>query len=180
MINTFPILHTGRLLLRKIDVDDVPSLVKYANNKKISDFVLNIPYPYQEPDGVFRISYVWQGFKSKARYVFAIILKEREELVGEIGIHLDNNGKVAQLGYWVGEPFWGQGIATEAVAVILKFGFERLQLDTVYATCHASNGASGRVLEKNDMLKIKTESNIVQYTLSAEEYKTRQGRLHND
>lgn len=51
----FPELTTNRLKLRKIQVDDVSSLVKYANNKKISDSVLNIPYPYQEPDAVFRI-----------------------------------------------------------------------------------------------------------------------------
>ncbi len=62
----FPELNTKRLKLRKIQVEDIPSLVKYANNKKISDHILNIPYPYQEPDAVFRISYIVQGFKNKA------------------------------------------------------------------------------------------------------------------
>ncbi|MBD0378011.1 MAG: GNAT family N-acetyltransferase, partial [Flavisolibacter sp.] len=132
-MEVFPELYTKRLTLRKIGLEDVPSLVKYANNKKIADKVLNIPYPYQEPDAVFRISYVHQGFKNKTRYVFAIIYKESEELVEEISLHLDNSKNIAQLAYWIGEPFWGKGIATEACQAILKFGMEKLQLDMIYA-----------------------------------------------
>src|ERR1044072_3086704 len=102
----FPELYTERLHLRQLQADDIPALVKYANNKKISDYVKNIPHPYQEPDAVFRISYVVQGFKAKARYVFSIVHREQEELIGEIGLHMDNGGEVAQLGYWIAEPFW--------------------------------------------------------------------------
>ena len=87
-MEVFPELITGRLKLRKISIEDIPSLVKYANNKRIADKILNIPYPYQEPDAVFRISYVYQGFKNKTRYVFAIIFQENEELIGEISLHL--------------------------------------------------------------------------------------------
>ena len=66
-MDTFPVLHTPRLLMRKITVGDIPSLVKYANNKKISGNIINIPYPYEEPNAVFRISSVHQGFKNKQR-----------------------------------------------------------------------------------------------------------------
>src|SRR5215203_5117272 len=124
-MDVFPELNTKRLTLRQISIEDVPSLLKYANNKKISDNILNIPYPYGEPDAVFRISYVVQGFKNKARYIFAIIFQESKELVGEISLHLDNRKNIGQLGYWVGEPFWGKGIATEAAKAVLKFGFEK-------------------------------------------------------
>lgn len=166
----FPELNTSRLKLRKIEVDDIPALVKYANNKKISDYILNIPHPYQEPNAVFRISYVVQGFKAKTRFVFAIILLERAELIGEISLHLDPNNPIAELGYWVGEPFWGQGIATEAIAAVLKFGFGRLDLSLIYATCHVDNPASEKVLANNGMTRHIVEGNVSQYRLTKEGY----------
>lgn len=161
-MDTFPTLYTERLILRKLEIEDIPALLEYANNKKISDYVLSIPYPYIEPDAVFRISFVWQGFKNRSRYVFAIISKEREHLVGEIGLHLDNT-KVAQLGYWIGEPFWNMGIATEAIKRALTFGFDQLHLEQIYATCHVENEASGKVLLKNGMLLTGTNGNIQTY-----------------
>lgn len=170
-MNTFPELHTPRLLLRKIQVDDIPLLVKYGNNRKISDYVLNIPYPYTEPEAVFRISYVHQGFKNGARYVFAIINKENNEFIGEAGLHLDSRDKVAQLGYWIGEPFWNKGFATEAVRAVVALGFNKLELDTIFATCHADNIASQKVLTHNGMLAGPVTGNIIQFRLSMKEYK---------
>ncbi|MCD6012165.1 MAG: family N-acetyltransferase [Flavipsychrobacter sp.] len=169
-MDIFPLLYTPRLQLRKIEVDDIPSLVKYAGNKKISDYVLNIPYPYNEPDAVFRISYVVQGFKNKARYVFAIILKETGEFIGEIGLHMDSNNGTAQLGYWVGERFWNKGIATEAVKKVLEFGFTKLELNRIFATCHVDNPASGKVLLNNGLKNKNTNGNVTQYVITKQEY----------
>lgn len=169
-METFPELFTPRLKLRKLTVDDVDALVRYANNKKISDYVLNIPHPYQEPDAVMRISYVHQGFKAGTRYVFAIILKEKNELIGEVGLHLDNRDKLAQLGYWIGEPFWGRGLATEAVAAAIKFAFEKLGLNLVFATCHVDNPASGKVLLNNGMIEKSMNGNVIQYAMERQEY----------
>ena len=169
----FPELNTKRLKLRKIQIEDIPSLVKYANSKKISDHILNIPYPYQEPDAVFRISYVVQGFKNKARYVFAITLKEGSEFIGEISLHLDKDKPIAQLGYWLGEPFWNQGIGTEATEAIVKFGFEKLNLHLIFATCHVENKASEKVLLNNGMRKDNMNGNVIQYSLTKQEYEGR-------
>lgn len=168
-MDVFPQLHTARLHLRKLDADDVPALVKYANNRKISERILNIPHPYQESHAVFRLSYVWQGFKNKERFVFAIILKAEAELVGEISLHLDN-AKTAQLGYWIAAPFWGKGLATEAIKAVLTFGFTRLNLDLLYASCHLDNVASIKVLTKNGFSETKTMGNIAYYALQKEQY----------
>jgi [ribosomal protein S5]-alanine N-acetyltransferase len=116
---------------------------------------------------------VWQGFKNKSRYVFAIIQKEQNELVGEISLHLDNRNNAAELGYWIGEPFWGMGIATEAAGAILKFGFEKLLLQLVVATFHEENPASGKVLLHNGMLKGRVNGNVALYSLTREEYEKR-------
>lgn len=169
-MDSFPELNTNRLKLRKLTIEDVPSLVKYANNKKVSDNILNMVHPYQEPDAVFRISYVFNGFKNKTRYVFAIVLKERNELIGEISLHLNNTGNMAELGYWIGEPFWGKGFATEAARAVLQFGFSRLALDCIYATCNAENEGSWAVLLNNGMIKDKTNGSILQYSMTKQEY----------
>lgn len=166
-MQVFPELYTKRLIIRKITIEDIPALLKYANNKKISDRVLNIPHPYREPEAVFRISYVHQGFKNKTRYVFAIILKESQELIGEIGLHMVNPG-VAQLAYWVGEPYWGQGLATEATEAAIKFGMETLHLDMLFAECHVDNIASEKVLVKTGTKKVGVHGNVVQYKINFE------------
>ena len=168
---SFPTLYTPRLILRKIEVEDLSALVKYANNKKISDHIVNIPYPYREPDAAFRISFVVQGFKQKVRYVFAIIHKERGELIGEISLHLlDQQNQHAQLAYWVGEPFWNQGIATEAAQAITRFGFEQLDMALIYADCHPDNSASEKVMRNIGMIQQATKSKLLLYRLTRQEY----------
>jgi [ribosomal protein S5]-alanine N-acetyltransferase len=176
----FPELITNKLTLRKIRPSDISSLLKYCNNKNISDQIINIPYPYLEDDAIFRMNFVLQGFKNKERYVFAISLKDNEELIGEIGLHLDANNNSAQFGYWIAEPFWDKGIATEATSAILKFGFEKLNLNKIYATHYPDNLASGKVMINNKMIKEaelkehykinETYRNVIQYRLTKKEY----------
>jgi ribosomal-protein-alanine N-acetyltransferase len=179
-IDEFPELITARLKLRRMQLSDLPSLMKYVNNPKISDQIFNIPYPYQEEDAVFRMNFVLQGFKNRERYVFAITYKDQDELIGEIGLHLDKANNHGQFGYWLGEPFWGKGIVSEALAAILKFGFTQLELNKIYATHYPDNPASGKVMIANHMIKeaeLKehykiegTYRSVNQYRLTRQEY----------
>lgn len=181
-MDQFPELNTSRLILRKHDQEDVADLVKYANNPKISEQIINIPYPYTEKDALARLEFVRKGFSDRQRFVFVINLKGSEELIGEIGLHLDAGTNQAQFGYWVAEPFWGRGIATEAVSAILKFGFEELKLKRIYATHYPENPASGKVMQNNKMknegelkdhYKVgETFRNVIMYSLTSEGYKT--------
>ncbi|MEZ4939933.1 MAG: hypothetical protein R3D58_03635 [Saprospiraceae bacterium] len=84
----FPVLHTERLKLRQLQVDDFPSLILYANNKAISNNILNIPHPSGEPNAVHRISYVVQGFKNKSRFAFATTLRANASKSPRMGRHL--------------------------------------------------------------------------------------------
>lgn len=123
---------------------------------------------------------MWQGFKNKERYVFAITFKNSDELIGEIGLHLDKSNDSAQFGYWIAEPFWGKGAASEATAAILKFGFIDLHLNKIYATHYPENPASGKVMLKNKMIKeaeLKAQykidgsyRDVIQYRLTKAEY----------
>lgn len=148
-MDRFPVLYTNQLELRQINAGDIASLVKLANNKHIANHIINIPHPYEEHHAVYRLSYVYRGFKEKTHYAFAIILREQEQLVGEISLHL-KPGLSAELGYWIGEPFWNRGFATEAIETITSFGFNKLGLYRIYAECHRDNIPSISVLLKNN------------------------------
>ena len=164
-IYVFPILRTDRLLLRKLDFDDFPQLVRHANNKNISDYILNIPYPYREPDAAFRYAYITKGFNEKSRFVFAIIDKASEGFIGEVSLHLEGK-ELAQMGYWIAEDHWKNGYASEAVAAVVKFGFQRLGMMKIYASCHQQNIASQRVVERNDFELEVVKGNVAYYSLS--------------
>ncbi len=166
----FPVLHTSRLKLRQLSVDDFQDLVLLANNKNISDQIINIPYPYQEGNAVFRMSYIVQGFKSKQRFVFAIIEKKRNKFIGEISIHIQSNVELGELGYWIGEPFWNQGYATEAINEIVKFGFTRICLENIYGTVTNKNTTSSKVLLKNGFKLKSSFGNTEMYEISKNEW----------
>jgi [ribosomal protein S5]-alanine N-acetyltransferase len=177
----FPVLLTKRLRLRRLELSDLQTLIRFANNRKISDQILNIPFPYREEDAIQRFNFILQGFRNGERYVFAITLRGKENLIGEIGIHLDKENNHAQFGYWVAEPYWGKGIATEATGAILKFGFEKLGLRKIYATHYLENPASGKVMSNNGMIvegELKDHyrignsyRSVVQFRLTSDEYK---------
>lgn len=172
----FPLIHTERLKLRKLQVEDFPSLVKYANNKAVGDNIVNIPYPFREPDAAFRLSSVSQGFKNRNRFCFAIELKERNEIIGEITINLmDSKNNHAQLAYWVGEPFWKNGYATEAAKAIINFGFEKLNQELIYADAYSENIGSQKVMTKNGMKKHTENGNIYLYKITKEEFQSLNG-----
>ncbi|MFI5151670.1 MAG: GNAT family N-acetyltransferase [Bacteroidia bacterium] len=180
-METFPELHTSRLILRKIQAEDIPSLLKYCNDKIISDQIKNIPYPYQEADAIFRMNFILQGFKNRERFVFVISRKDNPELIGEIGLHLDKVNENAQFGYWIAAPFRGQKIAAEAVSALLKFGFEELKLHKIYATHYPDNLASAKVLLNNNLIKEAEMKDhykvgnefrtVIQYRLTNAEYR---------
>ena len=183
-MDTFPELTTERFVLRKIRLSDVPALLKHVNNKSITDQIINFNYPYLEADAVARMHFVHEGFKNRERYVFLVAGKEDNALVGEIGIHLDMGNNRAEIGYWVAEPFWGKGIASEVTAAVLKFGFETLELNKIYATHYLDNPGSGKVLVNNGMIleaELKEHyrrgdgyGTVRQYRLTQEEYQSAQ------
>ncbi len=143
--DVFPRLTTGRLILRKLTVEDIPCLIQHANNPRIAENVLNIPYPYQEPDAAFRLAFVHQGFSQRLRVVFAIALKQNNEVIGEAGLHFSGDRSSAEIGYWLSENHWSMGYTSEAVKSILDYGFRVHPLNAIYAICKEGNIASQKV-----------------------------------
>lgn len=143
---------TSEISLRKLRHGDAETLSLLANNKKIWDCVRDLfPHPYTLEDAQ---SFIRRTEEEDPAHTFAIVNPE-DQLCGVISL-MPNEGIYrigSELGYWIGESYWGRGIASQAVALITKYGFEELQLHRIYAGVFDFNKASIRVLEKNGYLK---------------------------
>ena len=132
--------------VRSWRASDLEPLVRYANNRRIW---LNLrdrfPHPYTRREGQRFIRAMRSADPETA---FAIVVGG--EAVGGISyvLHADVERISAEIGYWLGEPFWGRGIATEALVALTRYAIETHGLTRVYAVPFAWNTASCRVLEK--------------------------------
>ncbi|MGH9678601.1 MAG: GNAT family N-acetyltransferase [Candidatus Acidiferrales bacterium] len=142
---------TARLLLRSLEIEDIPAIVRQAGDREISSMTLNIPHPYREQDARDFLSRASEEFRSGLSVSFAICISPGGELCGGVGLNIAAAHRRAELGYWIGVSHWGKGYATEAAAAVVTFGFETLHLHRIYAHHFAGNAASGRVLEKIGM-----------------------------
>jgi RimJ/RimL family protein N-acetyltransferase len=141
-------LRTARLLLRSFEREDVPAIVRLAGAKEIAATTLNIPHPYAEDDALSFLAKASEDFRAGRAVSFAISISPRRELCGAVGLNIASTHCHAELGYWIGVPFWGKGYATEAASAVVAFGFNTLRLHRIYAHHFSGNTASQRVLEK--------------------------------
>ena len=145
--------ETERLLLRPFLLSDASDVQRLAGNWAIADTTLNVPHPYEDGMAEAWISTHQPRFEAGELAVFAITLKTDSELVGAVGLRAERSFDRANLGYWIGEPFWGLGYCTEAATSIVEYGFTELKLQRLYAEHLERNSASGRVLQKIGMSK---------------------------
>jgi len=112
---------------------------------------MNIPHPYEDGIAEQWISTHKERFERGELACFAIVIRQTGELVGAISLRMEQRNERAELGYWIGKPYWNQGYCTEAGKAVLRYGFEELGLNRIYASHLARNPASGRVMEKLGM-----------------------------
>lgn len=144
-----PVLETERLRLRPLKLEDAERVQEYASDARVALTTSRIPHPYPE-----LAAKEWLANCGKQDdFTFAITLREADDLIGVIGAHPKTHGPMAEIGFWVGVPFWGQGYCTEAAREVVRFCFEDLGLKRVYASHFAGNEASGRVQQKIGMRK---------------------------
>lgn len=132
--------------LRPWTMDDLDNLVMYANNDKIARYLTNkFPHPYYKSNG---IQFIEAAMSGKPITIFAIAIDG--QAIGGIGLHQQQDifCKNAELGYWLAEVYWNQGIVTKAVTQIVRFGFETLDITRIFARPFGTNIASQKILEK--------------------------------
>jgi RimJ/RimL family protein N-acetyltransferase len=120
-----------KFTLRPWVIDDLESLVENANNYHIAQFMTDeFPFPYSLKEGVHYINVI---ANSMANTDFAIEINHLA--VGGIGIHPQKGimKKNAELGYWLGEKYWGHGIITHAIKEMVDFAFDTYNITRIYA-----------------------------------------------
>ncbi|NOY37385.1 MAG: GNAT family N-acetyltransferase [Chlorobi bacterium] len=139
-------LTEGKVRLREFSMADSGSLALLANNKNIWDNVRDIlPHPYRKKDA---ISFIRKCQAETPQMTFAI--EYAGAFCGVTGmIRMEDVYRyTAEVGYWIGEPFWNKGIATKALKLITEYGFGLLKLIRIQASVFETNEASKKVLEK--------------------------------
>lgn len=136
----------GEYIIRDWQMEDAPSIAKYANNRKIW---LNLrdafPYPYKIQDAE---SFILSAIKADPTTIFAIATKS--EAIGSIGLMpgKDVHRFTAEMGYWLAEPYWGKGIMSQAIKSLTDYAINDLKMHRIFAEPFSTNPASARVLEK--------------------------------
>jgi len=156
-------IRTERLTLREFVPADADRIQRLAGDRDVALNTMNIPHPYPE-----NAAHEWIASQDTKRaaghHAFAI---DDGELVGGIGLRVQPEFERAEIGYWIGKPYWGRGYATEAAAAIIRYGFEELNLQRIYAGYFSRNAASARVMIKNGM---KYEGTLRQHVKKWDEF----------
>ena len=154
-------LQTKRLLLRAWKESDAEALYKYARNPNVGPIAGWPPHTSVENSREIIKAVL------SAPETYAVVLKETGEAVGSVGIMTARSEiKSAQMtdneceiGYWIGEPYWGQGLIPEAVNELLRYAFENLRKTTVWCGYYDGNKKSKRAQEKCGFVYSHTEVN---------------------
>jgi len=146
------ILESKRLRFRKFKSKDKEILIELLNDKEVSRWTERIPFPYKEKHAIW-----WINNKPENNYVYAIIRKDENRLIG--GTNISTKGEI---GCWIGRRYWNQGFATETIERIKKFGFEELKLKTIWAATRKENEPVFRIMEKTGFSRIKDKPYYVE------------------
>src|SRR5450432_2970032 len=141
-------IDTVRLRLRALSLADAPAVERLAGDWEIARYTAHIPHPYPAGGAAPWIEETWAEAKAGRKIVAAIERLADGLLVGCIELDLTHSEATGSLGYWIGRPYWGAGVASEAAGAMIDLGFGRLGLSRIEAAAVAANRRSIRVQEK--------------------------------
>ncbi len=146
-----PVLETDRLVLRPFRIEDADDVFEYARNPHVAQYLSWDAHQTKE-DSLRFIDWAMEQVQQDALGQWAIILKQNHRVIGSIGfMQFDPPNSCGTLGYALAEPYWNQGLTTEALIGLLQFIFDEMELNRVEAVHFIENEASGRVMEKAGM-----------------------------
>jgi RimJ/RimL family protein N-acetyltransferase len=137
-------LSTERLVLRAPRPADIPALVALADNRQVAQMLARMPHPYGEAEA--RAFLAMTSDPAQAGFVFAVTTADTGTFVGCAGLSAKDRG--LELGYWIGEPFWKRGYATEAAHALVDLAFRETRITVLHASTRVINPASRRVIHK--------------------------------
>lgn len=142
-----PVLLTEQLVLRAPHAEDIDAITLLANNPAIATMVSRMPHPYRRDDAVEFVRK--SALRGNGNCVYAMTEAETGHFVGCCAVRPNEAGDAPEIGYWVGEPYWGFGYATEAVHALVDMLFRTRDIEHIDASCRVTNPGSRRVLQKS-------------------------------
>lgn len=152
-------LRTPRLLLRAPMRADVPALAELADNRAIFERLARLPHPYTRADAIGFVEIVALSAGTRA---YAIV--ENRAFIGIVSL-MFAPGHPPELGYWLGQPYWGRGLASEAVRALLDAAHATGQFPLIQANALETNTASLNVLEKAGFRRTGRHASTAPHTL---------------
>jgi RimJ/RimL family protein N-acetyltransferase len=146
-MTTLPTLETARLKLRPYSEADIAELVPLIGAREVAATTLRIAHPYTEQDARAFLALA----QEPGKIWLATTLRSDGRQIGGVGLRVEDPHQHAELGYWLGVPYWRQGYATEAACEMLRYGFVELGLHRIFASHFRHNPASGCILVKLGM-----------------------------
>ena len=149
----FQNLETERLFLRRLNVDDVNEVLELRSNPESMKYVPR-PLLKTKEDALAHIALIEDKVVNNIGINWAITLKENPKMIGIIGHYkIKPENYRAEIGYMILPEYYGKGIVTEAIKVIVQYGFEQMKLHSIEALIDPANTASEKVLQKNGFVK---------------------------
>jgi [ribosomal protein S5]-alanine N-acetyltransferase len=140
-------MNTARLTLREFNQEDAIMVAKLCHNPKLHEMTLSLPYPYTVEMAQEWISKHDNWRENKQRFEWAIVHTQTQHIVGAVGLGYHPTHHHGELGYWIGEPYWNQGYASEASIKIVEWAFNH-GYHRLFARHFLFNPASRKVMEK--------------------------------
>ncbi|WNG51444.1 GNAT family N-acetyltransferase [Archangium minus] len=153
-------IESARLILRPLQLEDARAVQRLAGDREVAENAAGIPYPFE--DGMAE---AWISSLDARSHVFALCLPDSGEMIGAAGLveAAEERPRTAELSYWLGRAYWGQGFGTEAAQALVRYGFETLGLESIHANCFSRNPGSRRVLEKAGFRHIGREEKALHH-----------------
>ncbi|MBS4218094.1 GNAT family N-acetyltransferase [Bacillus sp. FJAT-49711] len=143
---------SGRIILREIVEMDWLDIHTYASQPEVSRFQPWGPNTEEDTKTFVNQILIEAKMKPRTRYVYAIIEKNTNRLIGSCELILrDMRNRSGVIAYIINPAYWGKGYATDAAKLLIKFGFNEFKLHRIFATCDARNIGSSKVLKKSGM-----------------------------
>lgn len=141
-----PVLVTDRLVLRAPHKEDTDAIACLANNERVATMVSRMPHPYTRKDAAEFIKRTKTGALGKC--IYAVTDADNGRFLGCCGVEPQQDAVTLELGYWIGEPFWGKGYATEAAHAVIDMAFRTRDIEFIDVRCRVTNPGSRRVIHK--------------------------------
>lgn len=151
--------ETPRLKFDITNQADIPALQACLNDPEMCKIISFLSYPYTIDDAKDWVEKAHQGLENKTEWLFSAKLHSNNEYIGSINLHcksvsLNESGEgEAEIGYWLKQSCWNQGYGSEMLAGAIRYGFDVLQLRSIYAVTALDNKASIKMLEKNGFIR---------------------------